>query len=201
MEQILKYIKKKYNPISIILYGSYADGTNNQNSDFDALVISADYEQYHDTSFVNDIQLDVFVYPVARFNEPYDCNDFVQLFDGKIVLDSKNVGKTLKENVLSYLQTRPQKTEADIKADIDWCVKMLERTKRNDTEGTFRWHWLLVDSLEIFCNIRKAPYYGPKKALKWMKENHPNAFLAYQRALTEFTFESLANWISYIKTI
>lgn len=44
MEQVLKYIREKYNPLSIILYGSYADGTNNLNSDFDALVIVADHE-------------------------------------------------------------------------------------------------------------------------------------------------------------
>ncbi|MBR5774458.1 MAG: nucleotidyltransferase domain-containing protein, partial [Clostridia bacterium] len=37
MEQIIEYINQKYNPISIILYGSYADGTNNLNSDFDSL--------------------------------------------------------------------------------------------------------------------------------------------------------------------
>ena len=34
LEQIIEYIKRNYNPISIILYGSYADGTNNLNSDF-----------------------------------------------------------------------------------------------------------------------------------------------------------------------
>ena len=39
LEQIIEYIKRNYNPISIILYGSYADGTNNLNSDFDSLVI------------------------------------------------------------------------------------------------------------------------------------------------------------------
>ncbi|MBQ5643591.1 MAG: nucleotidyltransferase domain-containing protein, partial [Bacteroidaceae bacterium] len=40
LEQVIEYIKKKYNPLSIILYGSYANGTNNLNSDFDSLVIS-----------------------------------------------------------------------------------------------------------------------------------------------------------------
>lgn len=50
LEKIIEYIKQKYNPLSIILYGSYANGTNNLNSDFDALVISYDHEQFHDTS-------------------------------------------------------------------------------------------------------------------------------------------------------
>ena len=63
MERILKYIQEKYNPLSIILYGSYADGTNNLNSDFDALVITSNQEQFHDTSRIDGIPLDVFVYP------------------------------------------------------------------------------------------------------------------------------------------
>lgn len=63
MEEILKYIQEKYNPLTLILYGSYADGTNNLNSDFDALVITSGREQLHDTSLVGGIPLDVFVYP------------------------------------------------------------------------------------------------------------------------------------------
>lgn len=77
LEKIIEYIKQKYNPLSIILYGSYANGTNNLNSDFDALVISYDHEQFHDTSFVNDIQLDVFVYPASYFDGEFDCNNFI----------------------------------------------------------------------------------------------------------------------------
>ena len=108
MEQIIEYIKQKYNPISIILYGSYANGTNNHNSDFDSLVISYDHEQFHDTSFVDGIQLDIFVYPASYFDGNYDYNDFIQIFDGKIIVDIDGRGKELQSNVLSYLQNRPQ---------------------------------------------------------------------------------------------
>lgn len=201
MEQIIEYIKQAYNPLSVILYGSYADGTNNLNSDFDALVISDSHEVFHDTSFVNEIQLDVFVYPVSYFDKDYSCEDFVQIFDGKIILDTNDKGKTLKSCVLSYIENRPQKTYAEIQADIDWCVKMYERTKRCDAEGMYRWHWVLVDSLEIFCNSLHHIYPGPKKSLKWMKENHPEAFACYEKALNDFSTESLLNRISYLKNI
>ena len=199
LEQIIEYIKRKYNPLSIILYGSYANGTNNLNSDFDSLVISYDHEQFHDTSFVNGIQLDVFVYPASYFDGNYDCNDFVQIFDGKIVVDSDERGKTLQTKVQSYLQNRPQKSKAEIDASVDWCVKMLARVKRYDAEGMFRWHWVLHDSLEIFCDVMHHPYWGPKKSLKWMEENHPTAFDCYQTALADFSVDSLENWIVYIK--
>ena len=152
MNHIIEYIKQKYDPCSIILYGSYADGTNNLNSDFDALVLSYDHKRFHDTSFVNGVQLDLFVYPVSYFDEAYDCNDFIQIFDGRIIMDSNDRGKALQAKVLSYLQDQPQKPREEIAAGVDWCGKMLARARRNDAEGLFRWHWVLTDSLEIYCD-------------------------------------------------
>ena len=128
LEKIIEYIKRNYNPISIILYGSYADGTNNLNS------------------------------------------DFVQIFDGKIIVDSNERGKALQMKVISHIQNRPQKSKAEIDASVGWCSKMFERVKRNDVEGMFRWHWVLIDSLEIFCDLMQHPYFGPKKTLKWMEK-------------------------------
>lgn len=199
MEQIIEYIKQKYSPLSIIVYGSYANGTNNLNSDFDALVISSDHQRHHDTSFVDGIQLDVFVYPVIYFDNGYNCEDFVQIFDGKIIIDSNDIGLMLKAHIQTYLQNRSCKTEAEIHADIDWCTKMFERVKRCDAEGMYRWHWVLIDSLEIFCNIMHRPYLGPKKSLKWMAENHPVAYSYYEKALFNFDMDNLENWIFYIK--
>lgn len=199
MEQILEYINQNYNPLSIILYGSYANGTNNLNSDFDALVISHDHIQFHDTSFVSGIQLDVFVYPDSYFDGSFDCNDFIQIFDGRILADEHDRGKTIQGKVLSHLQSRPQKTKAENDANVDWCLKMVSRAKRQDAEGMFRWHWVLIDSLEIFCDIMQQPYLGPKKSLKWMEENHPLAFDRYQRALADFQMGPLEDWIAYLK--
>ena len=199
LEQILRYIQETYAPLSVILYGSYADGTNNLNSDFDALVITADHEQFHDTSFVDGIPLDVFVYPARYFESSYSCEDFVQIFDGRIITDSGGIGKALQETVRAYLKNLPSKTSAELQADIDWCVKMSARAKRCDCEGLFRWHWVLIDSLEIFCNIMQQPYLGPKKSLKWMEKAHPEAFDRYKKALQHFWMDDLNEWIGYIK--
>lgn len=199
MEQIIHYIQNKYNPLSVILYGSYANGTNNLNSDFDALVISADHARHHDTSFVDGIQLDVFVYPVFYFETDYDCEAFIQIFDGRIIADSNGIGAALQAKVRRHLQNRPPKSKAELQASIDWCVKMCQRTKRQDAEGMFRWHWVLIDSLEIFCDIQQHPYLGPKKSLQWMEENFTAAFSCYRAALQDFTADNLERWIAYIK--
>ena len=116
-----------------------------------------------------------------------------------IIVDNEERGKTLQMKVRSYLQNRPQKTKAEIDANVDWCIKMLARVKRYDAEGMFRWHWVLIDSLEIFCDIKQHTYLGPKKALKWMEKNHPSAFVCYKNALDNFSINSLEDWIAYIK--
>ncbi len=201
MENIIEYIKESYHPLSIILYGSYADGSNGPGSDFDALVISADHVKFHDTSFVDGIQLDVFIYPESYFDGAFDCSEFVQIFDGRIILDTADKGRLLREHIVSHINSRPARTDDEIKCSIDWCLKMLIRSKRRDAEGLFRWHWVLVDSLEIFCNAVRHPYFGPKKALKWMETTHPEAFGLYKTALSDFSEDSLTKWISYVKRI
>ena len=142
---------------------------------------------------------DYFVYPASYFDGSFDCNECIQIFDGKILVDHDERGKTLQTKVRSYLQNRPQKSKAELDASVDWCVKMLARVRRYDAEGMFRWHWVLIDSLEIFCDIMRHPYLGPKKSLKWMEENHPGTFGCYKKALEDFSMDSLENWVAYIK--
>ena len=171
------------------------------NSDFDALVITSDHEPFHDTSIVDGIPLDVFVYPQKYFDIEYTCEDFVQIHDGRILADSSGIGKALQEKVQAYLRNRAVKSSAEIQASVDWCVKMLERAKRGDCEGMFRWHWVLIDSLEIFCDIMQHPYLGPKKTLKWMEGTYPESFDCYNRALQNLRMECLENWVAHIKKL
>ena len=199
LEQIIQYIQDKYTPLSIILYGSYADGSHNLNSDFDALVIAPDHEPFHDTSVVNGIPLDVFVYPPAYFDGDYTCEDFIQIHDGRILKDSGGIGTTLQAKVQAYLQSRPVKSREENQASVDWCAKMLDRAKRGDCEGLFRWHWVLIDSLEIYCDILQHPYLGPKKTLKWMEKTQPSAFACYKNALQSLRMERLEEWILLIQ--
>ena len=198
MKNIIEYIKQKYNPLSIIVYGSYADGSNNAHSDFDALVITKDHENFHDVSFIEKTQLDVFVYPSTYFDNDIDCKEFVQIFDGNIVMDTNQCGEKLKKRIIDYMANLPCKTEEELYTEVEWCKKMFLRTKRNDTEGMFRWHWVLTESLEIFCDLMHHPYRGPKKGLRWMKNNYFEAYQLYTEALFCFDVSALENWINYL---
>ncbi len=200
MDKIIEYLKEKYEPISIIVYGSYADGTNNANSDFDALVISKQHESFHDISVVGGILLDVFVYPENYFQDNVSYADFLQISDGIVIWDTNGFGKNLKSKVVGFIDSLPRKSDNEIQNDIEWCKKMVLRIKRGDAEGAYRGHWVLVDSLEIFCEVMHHTYNGPKKSLLWMKKECPEAFLYYLDALKSFTLDATEKWIQYLET-
>ena len=199
-EEIVKYLKESYNPIAIIKYGSFADGSANENSDFDALVITTDVEK-HDSSVVADTVLDVWVYPENKFSSGYDPDEFLQVFDGIIIQDQRGLAKKLIDRVNDYIDQTPAKSDEDIIQEVAWCEKMLARTVREDAEGYYRWHWLLMDSLEIYFDIKHLYYHGPKKALKYMQNNDSETFDIYLRALKEMNQDNLAQWIGVLKAL
>lgn len=199
-DKILAYLKDTYQPDAIIAYGSFADGSANKNSDFDALVI-ADKERMHDSSVIDGIVLDVFIYPPDTFRQNYDPEEFVQVWDGNILLDTNGVAASLQKQVLDYIAHIPRKTAEEISQEVSWCEKMLSRTMREDAEGYYRWHWVLFDSLEIYFDVKGLYYYGPKKALRFLEQTDPESFRIYTKALREFKRECLATWISHLRSI
>ncbi len=195
---IIRYLKETYQPDAIIVYGSFSDGSANKNSDFDALVI-AGHRKEHDSSVVDGTPLDVFIYPMDTFQSEYDPEEFVQVWDGIIILDKNSVAEHLQKRVLEHIEHKPHKTDVEILQEIEWCKKMVSRTFREDAEGYFRWHWVLFDSLEIYYDIKHIYYYGPKKALRQMEISDTEAFQLYSRALKEFDRSFLLEWVEYLE--
>ena len=199
-DRIISFLTEKYRPDAIITYGSFSDGSANENSDFDALVL-ANHEKAHDASVIDGMILDVFIYPTDMFQSAYDPKEFVQIWDGKIVLDKNGIADRLQKRVLDYMERMPQKTPDEIQQEISWCEKMTLRTMLDDAEGYYRWHWLLYDSLEIYCDIKGLHYYGPKKALRRMEKTDEEAFRIYCKALKTFERKYLSAWVDYLKHI
>ena len=199
-DKILAYLKETYRPDAMIVYGSFADGSANKNSDFDALVIGGK-EKTHDSSVIDGIVLDVFIYPPETFQSEYDPEEFVQVWDGIIISDTNGAAARLQRRVLDYIAHLPQKTPEELRQEVLWCEKMLHRTTRGDAEGYYRWHWVLFDSLEIYFDIKGLHYFGPKKALRQMEQTDQEAFVIYEKALREFRPECLEEWIYHLKSI
>lgn len=111
----------------------------------------------------------------------------------------KTYDPLFKERVLEYMERLSEKTLEELQNDVAWCEKMALRTERRDAEGIFRWHWILRDSLEIFCDNMRCPYRGPKKSLKWMKTDHPKEFGCYVTAMSHYDVQTLKEWVECLK--
>lgn len=200
MESLLNALDAAYAPEVLILYGSYADGTNGADSDFDALLL-ADHAPCHDVSVVEGVQLDVWVYPPDYFADDASLAEVIQIEDGIIVHDPHGRGAMLQSRVRAMLAAQPGKSAEENAEALAWCRKMLKRTERKDAEGLFRWHWLLTESLEIACDLLHHPYPGPKKALRRLERVHPALHAAYARALAEFTQAALTDWVNALEAL
>ena len=133
-EKIVGYLKKTYQPDAVIVYGSFADGSANLNSGFDALII-AGKEKAHDSSIVDGVVPDVFVYSTETFSADYDPEEFVQVWDGKIVLDEHGIAGQLKAKVLDYIEHLPKKTVTEVAQEVEWPKKTLRLMEKSDAEA------------------------------------------------------------------
>ncbi len=199
MEKIIKYLNQTYQPLGIIVYGSFADGSNNLNSDFDALLIVENGERSHDNTFINGTELDVFIYPKKDFLGEISCEQYIQIGTGKVVSDFDGTATKLMELVRKYIENFTPKSIEENRTNVEWCEKMLQRAKRNDTEGFFRWHWLLIDSLEIYYDLCGKRYMGPKKSIRNMQEIDPIGVKIYKDALSKLEYEALEKWVFYLR--
>ena len=76
---------------------------------------------------------------------------------------------------------------------------MLLRSARGDTEGYFRFHWLLTESLEIYCDVIGERYLGPKKSIIRMQAEDGESAELYKNALSQSDYASLKQWIEHLK--
>lgn len=200
MQVIFDYLNRTYAPHAVILYGSYADGTQGEGSDFDAVVITDQPCPAHDHSVVGGVQLDV--WPVSSEDiAGCDPADYSHLIDAKILLDIHGIAGELLNRVDAWDAEQPWPEETDIAQNLAWCDKMLRRTERGDAEGLYRLHWLLTDSLSIWCDAAHQRYRGPKKALRMLMHTDPAGYLLYREALASASQATAAAWIDHLRRI
>ncbi len=200
METILAYLNQTHHPLAIILYGSYADGTAGEGSDFDALLVIPDGESCHDTAEVAGVRLDVWVYPAGHFTADFDPEEVRQIHDGILLSDTDGIGRRVLERVAAHVASLPLPTPDEVRESLLWCRKMLTRAARGDAEGLYRHHWLLSDSLQVAADVLGWPYFGPKKTLRRLQKERPDLYDVYTEALRVFDLSTTVRWISALET-
>lgn len=196
MQSIQRVLTEKYSPVGMIVYGSYASGTNEAQSDFDALLIVKSGDCSHDTSRINGVQMDVFVYSEEAIRLLEDMDAVLQIYGGRILLDKEGLAAQLLKKVEAYIAAISHsslESKMELRA---WCLKMLSRSERGDFEGLYRGHWLLVDSLSVYCALRDMFYFGPKKTIAYLQREDPDGYILFCDALKEQN--RLPLWINYV---
>ncbi|MBU3129944.1 nucleotidyltransferase domain-containing protein [Clostridium tagluense] len=197
LENIKNYFKEQYNCHSIILYGSFANDTYTDESDIDIICFCDNVLKKNDTTIINGRQLDAWMYNTNMMTKE---EELLHIKGGKILLDEKDLCAKLLANIDKLFNEGAKKlTLEDINFHKSWLMKMLNRAKKGDVEGDFRYHWMLVDSLTIYFGIKGLWYLGPKKSLHWLKENDGHAYKLFNDALNiNSSFEKTENLISFI---
>jgi len=198
MEAILAYLRKTYAPHTVIVYGSYADGTQQPDSDFDAVIITDKDCPAHDAAVIDGVQLDVWPIKSEAVSGDIDGTEYAHLLGGRILLDERGDAARLLNAASEAEAALPWPDREEIKGSLAWCGKMLRPTQRGDAEGMYRTHWLLTDSLSIWCDVIRERYRGPKKALKMLLHRDPAGYLLYREALADCAEAQLDAWIAHL---
>lgn len=195
-EKIIEYLNKTYSPHAILLYGSYMRGDNNKSSDFDCIVITDKKDKKHDSSVIENVRLDCFIYtPEEAENEKAET--FLAAYKCKIVTDD-GIGERIKARVTNYVQSHTKTDDEDKKFIVSWAKKMLERVKKGDDEGSFRAVWLFTESLSDYFSLRDMFYFGSKESIRYLKENDEKGYTLFHRAAFERTDEAIEDWVRYV---
>lgn len=181
IDKVKDYLIEKYNCHSIVLHGSYANNTETSESDIDLICFSDECESENDTSIFQGVQLDAWIYSTKMIE---NSEELLHIRDGKVIHDEKGLSYKLLQEINEVFNKGPKKkTDEEKEFLVSWMKKMLRRAGKGDIEGDFRCHWLLVDSLEIYFNLRDLWYLGPKKSLIWLNDNDKITYELYREAL------------------
>ena len=197
VKEIIEYLKKTYQPRSILLYGSFSDGANDEYSDFDCMVITDRKERKHDDSVIGGVQLDCFIFTPEEAENEADIEAFLTAYDAVIPLDD-GTGEKLKQRVREYVAAHSVIDDEEKRFIAAWIRKTLKRAEKKDDEGSYRAVAFLWESLADYFLLRNLYYFGSKKAIRYLKENDPAGYELFHHAVTNRDNGSIAAWAEQV---
>ncbi|CAN7349012.1 nucleotidyltransferase domain-containing protein [Acidovorax sp. LjRoot66] len=168
---------------TVLLYGSRANGSEDQDSDCDIAAFAPREDTARDTRVVDGVFLDVFIYPESvLLQQP--ATEFLKLRQSVVLVQRAQQADRFLQGLQALFAQGPPALPADeARARRSWAWKMVARMERGDAEGHYRRAWLLTSLLEDYFALRGLWYEGPKKALQWLGEHDPTVAIALKSAL------------------
>lgn len=196
-QNIIDYLKDKYKPLAIVIYGSFSCGMNDAFSDFDCMIIVDQKDSSHDDTVIDGIPLDCFIFTrkeVASEN----VDTFITVYDGNIVLDTDQIAADLKRRVRNYVAEHSVISDDEKKFIISWIRKTMHRVEKNDDEGNYRALAFLWESITDYFLLRDLFYFGSKKATAYLKENDAVGYQLFHDAITVRTNAVIGEWANHV---
>lgn len=197
IEHVLEYVKEKYDPKAIMLYGSYASFDYNENSDLDMFIVVDKKEKNHDNSKIDGVELDLFIFTKDEIMDIENLDVLLTAYDGIILKDSDNILSDLKDRVRKYVFDNTDLGDDEIEFIRNYIVKTISRSKNNDLDSKFRLINLLSESLANYCLLRRKFYFGSKKTIKYLIENDIYGYELFENALKNKGYHDIIDWLFY----
>ncbi len=193
---IIRYLEEKYAPAAILVYGSYADGTEDTYSDFDCMLIVDEKTSETDNAVIGGVTLDCRIFTVFdTFSD--DLDPFLPVYDAVILKDRMGTARALKERVRNFVEETRVCPVEEKKQIVLWSAKLLKRMGKKDEEGNYRAVELLSQSLGDYFRLRDMFFPGSRKAIRWLRENDGEGFELYRTALLMRTNSSIEDWVRH----
>ena len=195
--RLIEYIVSKYNCHTIILYGSYAKGAYDKESDIDVIGFTHLDIEVQDKSKFEDIELDLWVYNEAKLK---NAEEFLHIRSGVVLLSNNDVAHNFLIEINEMFEKGPEPISITTKHNsVVWLEKMLKRTLKGDIEGRFRKNWLLSEILPMYFEMNDRYYLGSKESFEWLKENDIEAYNLFEKMYCEPNEINIRNLIEHMR--
>jgi nucleotidyltransferase-like protein len=182
LQEVCTALTRDSHAHTILLYGSRADGTETEFSDYDIAAFADVPVTKRDTRIVDGQFLDVFLHPQAVLRTP--SKEHLTLRGSEILLQRGTEAADFLASIDALFHRGPEPLPADeVDARRTWARKMALRMRRGDIEGDFRRVWLLTALLEDYFALRDMWYQGPKKSFQWLRASDVRTYRAFKEAL------------------
>lgn len=184
LDLALEELKEKYDPHTVILYGSHARNEATETSDIDIACFCERPDEQKDARLFHGVYLDVWVYPTTFLSSVPE--ESLRFGDGKVVYDTHGLGSDYLAKIKQKLADgKPPMSDTDKAHLQEWVMKMLERAHDKDLDGNYRRTWLQHDLLEIYFEIRGLWYLGSKKSFAYLKQHDQSVFILFEKLYKE----------------
>lgn len=196
-EDVYRYLVETYDPKAVLFMGSYMDGTADEFSDFDCVIIVPNKTCSRDESVINGVMLDCDIYSIEEVLTEEPATNALKCHDAEIVLDD-GIGMIFKAKVKLKLEEIRVTTPEEKKQIRCWMEKTSKRSFMADDNGNFRAVMLLWESLPYYFMLRDLDYFGGKKAIRYLKVNDPKGYSLLHKALETKDPYDIKAWSDHV---